>query len=186
MTSSIKPWRTLSSALLIQDRWLSVRADSCETADGVSVSPYYVLECGDWVSSVAVTKQSEIVLVRQYRHAAGRITLELPAGEMDEGEGIIQAARREVVEESGFGGGEAKLIFTSSPNPARYANRIHAVLIEGVAEVEGRANTAAENTETVLWPLRDAAQLFVFPEFCDCTSAATLASVLAGSQGMRV
>jgi ADP-ribose pyrophosphatase len=51
---------------------------------------------------VAVTARGEVVLVRQYRHAVRRTLLELPAGKIDPGESPLTAAKRELLEETGY------------------------------------------------------------------------------------
>ena len=60
-----------------------MRADDCETASGIAVSPYYIVEYPDWVQVVAIDQHDHVLLVRQYRHGLGEFSLELPAGNMD-------------------------------------------------------------------------------------------------------
>jgi hypothetical protein len=68
------PWRVKASRHIHKDRWISVRADDCITADGVDVSPFYVLEYPDVVLVLAITADNQIILVRQYRHGLGDVT----------------------------------------------------------------------------------------------------------------
>lgn len=51
---NMRPWKIIKSEYLLRDKWLTVRADNCKTADGLSVSPYYVLEYSDWVHVIAL------------------------------------------------------------------------------------------------------------------------------------
>jgi len=76
----LAPWKTLSSRYIIRDRWMTLRADRCETAAGVVIDPYYVQEPEDWVQVVAFDPADKILMIRQYRHAAGLISNELPCG----------------------------------------------------------------------------------------------------------
>ena len=73
-------WRVLSQKTLLLDRWINVRADSCVTPSGRKIEPYYVLTYPDWVNVVTVTRDDCMVMIRQYRHAANKIILELPGG----------------------------------------------------------------------------------------------------------
>jgi 8-oxo-dGTP pyrophosphatase MutT (NUDIX family) len=82
-----------------------------------------VLEAPDWVNVVALTAARDVVLVRQYRFGAGRTTLEVPGGVVDEGEEPLDAARRELMEETGYAAERWRLLGTVSPNPAFLANR---------------------------------------------------------------
>jgi len=87
-----------------RDRWISVRADDCVTASGVEVKPFYVLEYPDWVHVVAVDRYDHILLVRQYRHGLGEVSLELPGGMMDRMDvDPVAAGMRELLEETGTG-----------------------------------------------------------------------------------
>ena len=91
-----KPWTVTASKYLVQDKWLTVRADRCQTARGVTVDPYYVLEYPDWVQIVAFDADNRILVTQQYRHAAGSLCLELPCGIVEAAdETPLAAARRE-------------------------------------------------------------------------------------------
>ena len=85
MTSRIEPWKVKSSRYLLRERFLTARVDHCVTPAGIEL-PYYVLEYPGWVNVVALDKEDHLILVRQYRHALGDISLELPGGCIDGGE----------------------------------------------------------------------------------------------------
>ena len=85
-------------AKVFETRWFSLEALSYESMD----EPYYRISCNDSVAVFPMTKDRKIVLIRQYRPAIGLMTLELPAGDIGEGETPETAARREMEEESGF------------------------------------------------------------------------------------
>lgn len=151
-------WTVRSSSYQVRSPWLSVRADDCETSTGIKIAPYYVLEFPDFVHVLAMT-DDHIVLVRQYRHGAGNWSLELPGGVMDQGESDpIQAAIRELSEETGFQGGEWSYVMPLSVDPARCANRLHFVRALGVSP--GIANPEpCENIETILVSREEAVDL---------------------------
>jgi ADP-ribose pyrophosphatase len=95
-------WKLLSSEYIIEDHWATLRADTCQMPNGNIIKPYYVLEYPDWVNVVAITEDNQVILVKQYRHAAGEVLLEVPGGCIDKGETPEQAVRRELLEETGY------------------------------------------------------------------------------------
>jgi 8-oxo-dGTP pyrophosphatase MutT (NUDIX family) len=127
-------WRVLRSETSLQDRWLHLRADQCVTPTGVEISPYYVLSYPDWVHVVAITETGSLVLVWQYRHAAGEYFLELPGGAVDpEDPSLEYAARRELEEETGFTAQRWQHVISLHPNRATHTNRVHFFLASGAA-----------------------------------------------------
>jgi 8-oxo-dGTP pyrophosphatase MutT (NUDIX family) len=121
-----RAWRVKRSEVVVKDRWIDVRADHCVSPTGVEISPYYVLSYPDWVHVVAITGSGGVVLVRQYRHAAGVVTLELPGGGVDGSDAMLEAAAaRELEEETGFTASRWELITSLYPNAATHTNRVH-------------------------------------------------------------
>jgi ADP-ribose pyrophosphatase len=92
---------------------------------------FFVAHAPDWVNVVAVTPDRRIVLVRQFRFGSNDLSLELPGGVMEKGEGPLAAGVRELSEETGYGGGKASLMGSVHPNPAIQDNRCHFVLVDG-------------------------------------------------------
>lgn len=121
-----KPWTVTASEYLIQDKWLTVRADRCRTVRGVTVDPYYVLEYPDWVQVVAFDADNRILVTQQYRHAAGSLCLELPCGVVEAAdETPLAAAQREMLEETGYASDHFERVGSFSPNPATHTNTLH-------------------------------------------------------------
>ncbi len=147
-------WTRLGSRRILEDRWLTVRADRYRLPDGRVLEPCYVLEYPPWVSVVAVTGEREIVLVRQYRPGAGCTGLEFPCGVVDPEDGSpLLAARRELLEETGYGGGEFLETGALSPNPASHTNLLHCYLADGVERLGDPRPDATEHLEVVTMPL---------------------------------
>jgi 8-oxo-dGTP pyrophosphatase MutT (NUDIX family) len=92
--------------------------------DGRIVDQYYVLEYPNWVNAVALTTDNKILMVRQYRHAAGIVSLEIPGGVIDGNEEPAAAMRRELLEETGYQFDDIELISIVYPNPSTAINMI--------------------------------------------------------------
>ena len=99
---------------------------------------------------IAVTKDGQIVMERQYRHGLGKTCYEIPCGVIEEGESPLEAARRELLEETGYAGGEWKAWMTLSPNPATSTNLAHSFLAIGVEKVAEQSLDATEDIEVSL------------------------------------
>lgn len=125
-------WQTLSSEYLIKRPWLTARRDVVRLPNGVVQDEYYVLEYPDWINVIALTRDGRMILERQYRHALGETSYEIVAGVMEQGESPEEAARRELLEETGYSGGEWTHLMDLSANPSTMTNLCHCFLAVGV------------------------------------------------------
>lgn len=148
-------WETLSARHLVKDQWISLRADTCRMPDGKVVEPYYVLEYPHWVNVTAITEQQEVIMVRQYRHAFGDAVLELPGGAVDEGEAFPEAAKRELLEETGFTAEHFEEVARVAPNPANQNNLSVSFLATGAKRVASQDLDDTEEMEIVALPLEE-------------------------------
>jgi ADP-ribose pyrophosphatase len=148
---AIRPWKILESHHLHKN----VRIDTCELPNG-KVIDGFVLEYGDWATIVALTKDQKVVLVRQYRHGAQKVILELPGGTIDaKDESPMNAARRELMEETGYSSDNFIQIGCVSPNPANQTNMIYSFLALDAEKVASQNLDETEEIEVVLKPLED-------------------------------
>jgi len=147
---SLKPWKILNSKYLYKSNGMALRIDQCEVNDGNIFEPY-VVECGTWVNVVALTKEGEVVLVKQYRHGANQVMLEIPAGVMDaEDESPLSAARRELLEETGYTSDRIIEVGKVYPNPATHNNLTYSFLALDVEKVGQQHLDATEEIEVSL------------------------------------
>lgn len=134
----IEKWKILESRYLIRRPWLTARVDKVELPNGVVHPEYYVLEYPTWVNIIAITTDGCFVMVEQYRHGLGDVFTELVAGVAEKGEEPLQAARRELLEETGFGGGEWQLYTVLSANPGSMNNLTYTFLATGVEKISAQ------------------------------------------------
>lgn len=135
MDNDNKRWTVVSSEYLIRRPWLTARRDHVRLPDGREIPEYYVLEYPDWINVIAITREGRYVMVRQYRHALGITSTELVAGVMEKGETPLQAAQRELSEETGYGKGTWSEIMTISANPSAMNNLTHCFIARDVEPV---------------------------------------------------
>jgi 8-oxo-dGTP pyrophosphatase MutT (NUDIX family) len=149
---SVKPWKTLASRYLFKRNGLAVRLDRVETRHGEAFEPY-VFEYGTWVNVIALTPEKQVVLIEQYRHGVGAVMLELPAGMMDERDaGPEAAARRELLEETGYAGARFIEVGRVYPNPATHTNMTCSFLALDVEKVAEQNLEETEDIEVQLLP----------------------------------
>lgn len=149
---TIKPWKILGSKYLYKTNGVAVRIDQCEIQNGSVFEPY-VIETGTWVNVIALTKDRKIVLIKQYRHGVGQVLLEIPAGVMDaEDESPLQAAKRELLEETGYASEKFVQIGSVYPNPATHTNMTYSFLALDVEKVGEQNLDETEEIEISLVP----------------------------------
>src|SRR5690606_37731216 len=98
----MQKWKLLESKYIIQRPWATLRVDKLELPNGNIKDEYYVLEYPTWVNMVAITEDENVLFVKQYRHGADQIMVELPAGVVEDDEEPEVAARRELLEETRY------------------------------------------------------------------------------------
>ncbi|MFA6249796.1 MAG: NUDIX hydrolase [Mucilaginibacter sp.] len=129
-------WKTLSSTYIHKGPWATLRSDKCEMPDGTIVDEYYVLEYPNWANAVALTEDNKILMVRQYRHAANIVSLEIPGGVIEDGENPEEGMRRELLEETGYQFNDVELISTVYANPSTANNKTFCYLAKGGKKVQ--------------------------------------------------
>jgi len=153
-------WKTLSSTFLFKDNWLTLRADRCQRPDGKIIDPYYVYEFPDWVTAVAITKEQQIIMVRQYRHALGETILEIPGGCVDASDTSLEAAcARELLEETGYRFEKFEYLCKTSANPSTNNNLMHIFFATGGEKVSEQQLDDAEDIEILLFSVDEVKQL---------------------------
>jgi ADP-ribose pyrophosphatase len=134
-STSVKPSKTsgkiLSSKVIYEGPIFGVRRDEVLEPTGVRATREVVTHPGS-VVVMPVLPDGRIVLIRQYRHAARRFLWELVAGRMDPGEGVRQAAARELIEETGYRANRLRVFLDLFPTPGFLEERMYILLAEGV------------------------------------------------------
>ena len=114
--------------------------------------PHYSITANDYVSIVAVDAQGRFLLVRQARPAVGGVTLELPSGHVDPGATPEEAARQELLEETGHVAGTMELLANLSPDTGRFANRMWCFFAADVRPSPDPAHRVEAGIDFVLHP----------------------------------
>jgi ADP-ribose pyrophosphatase len=169
------PWESLDKEYLFRrPPWLVLRHQRFRLPSGREIADYWISEFPPWVNVVAVTRDDRFVFVRQYRPGIGAVHYELPAGLVEEGEDLEAAARRELLEETGFGGGQWSVLTRLSANPALQDNMTTTFLAEGVELACQPAPELTEDLRVHLVKVSDAVGLIDSGDMIQSLHAAPL------------
>lgn len=136
----------LHSEYLSRKPWYTVRHERLALPDGRIIPDYYVFEYPDWVNITAIDREGRFVMIDQYRHGLGETSYEIPAGVIETSDSTpLEAARRELFEETGYGGGTWRLLTSISANPATQNNITHCFLATGVERIGTQHLDATED-----------------------------------------
>lgn len=131
----------------------TLRADTARNPRTGRDSDYFVLEMPDFVNLIPLTPDGQVVMVGLYRHGTRRVSLEIPGGLVDPGETPLEAARRELLEETGYQPEEITFIGATYPMPAILDNRHHIFVATDVQKVAELDLDEGEDIQVVLLPL---------------------------------
>ena len=175
-TESIDPkrWTILRSDYVLREPWLTVRRDHVRQPNGVEIPDYWVLEYPEWVNVIAITTDGKFVMERQYRHAMGFTAYEICAGTAERGEAPLEAARRELSEETGYEGGEWEKFVTTSPNGTSMTNMTHTYIARNVARTRDAHQEPTEDIDVVLMDEEEVLHLLATQQIVQATMVAPL------------
>jgi ADP-ribose diphosphatase len=156
----IRPWKKVRSAPVGDFRIFKIRTDTSINPRTGREHDFFVLDSVNWVNVIAVTPDRQLVMVEQYRHGSNTVELEIPGGMMDPHEtDPVATAVRELREETGYAGDNARLLGRVHSNPAILSNVTYTVLIENCRPQHGVDFDHGEDLETRLVPVAEIPKL---------------------------
>jgi ADP-ribose pyrophosphatase len=179
-TNQPRPYTVESSQYLFREPWFTVRKERVRLSNGHVIPAYWVMEYPTWINVIAETTDNRFVFVRQYRHALQQINFELPAGVVEPDDSSpMDGAKRELLEETGFGGGMWKEWMVVSQNPATHTNLTYTFLATGVKKMGEPKLDAGEELTTHLFAYDEVKELLHGGEIIQALHAAPLWKLMA-------
>ena len=152
----IQPWKTHQEETAYDCGFFQVRVRQSSSPLTGKKHPFYVLSTHSWINVVAVTEDGRVPFVSQYRHGSGQISLEIPGGAVDRKDASpLEAAKRELLEETGYAADEWHSLGELHPNPAILDNTCYVFLARGARRVADLKLDEAEELEVSLRDLKD-------------------------------
>lgn len=166
------PFELIRSEVILQGRAFKIRRDTLKTPDGRETK-LEIVDHGGSVVIIPVDEENNLLFVRQYRHAAGKEVLELPAGTRDKEEPYENCAAREIREETGMQAGQLKKIgeFYLAPG---YSTEFMAVFLATELKENPLQADDDEFLQVEKIPLRKAVDMAEHGEVLDAKSLAAL------------
>lgn len=180
--SETRRWELLSSERMVETPYFTLRADRLRLPDGTVKDPYYILERPDAAIVFPLTESGDVILVRQYRPAIEMVELGLPAGLVEEGEEPLSAARRELLEETGYAGGKWEPLGAVASSPSLKDNWAYLYLACGVERSASLSPDEYERLEVVTVPVGELMEKIASGEVVSSSGIAAILLALNRSE----
>jgi 8-oxo-dGTP pyrophosphatase MutT (NUDIX family) len=151
----LEKYKKVSSDELISNSFMKLKKNTLKKPDNDKDMPFYVMEFADWVNVVPLTEDMNIVMIKQYRAGIDEVCIEIPGGIIDEDEDPILAAKRELIEETGYSCERIRLLKKVSGNPAIQNNFVFLYLAEGVKAYTEQNLDEDEKIEVFEKPMKE-------------------------------
>jgi 8-oxo-dGTP pyrophosphatase MutT (NUDIX family) len=148
----IPPWQVLESRLVVDRRWIEVHEQRVRLGNGHEIPEFHKVVMPSWAAVLCVTAEDEVVLVRQYRHGISQECIELPAGVIEPDESPLEAAKRELLEETGYVADDWTHVLTTATEPSRHTVHAHFFCARGARADRERAPEPSEDIELLTLP----------------------------------
>jgi ADP-ribose pyrophosphatase len=133
----------IQSNIIFKNPWIQLYQDKIETRNGKTID-YTWYKASDVVVIVPFLDSSTLIMIRQYRYPLRKVLLEFPAGHIENGEDVKEAAKRELLEETGYLAKELRYLYTYHPSVSKSRQLVHIFKGEGLIENESKHDSTED------------------------------------------
>jgi ADP-ribose pyrophosphatase len=151
----VEPWSPIERRAVHAARIFTLYADLLRSPVTGREHAFDVLDVPDWVNVIALTDDGRVVTIRQFRAGTRSITTEIPGGTVDRDETPLEAARRELEEETGYTSQDWSEIGRVEPNPAFQDNVTYTFLARNARRTSRQRFDETELIEVEETPLAE-------------------------------
>lgn len=181
MSNTPETWEVKESTEIADCKIFKIKKNLSESSEGKS-SNFFVIENPDWVNVLAMTNDQQVIVIEQFRHGTGEITIEIPGGMVDNQEDAGEAAKRELLEETGYTPKQLVSLGKCRPNPAIQDNWLHHFLAIGCEKTHEVEFDSTESVVTKLVPFEEFAEMIAVEQI---THSAVLVAFLKSQVFLR-
>ena len=155
----IDGWTVFQDRIILKTPIVTIKAGPVRCRRSGKQKDFYLFDFPDWVNVVALTPDKDMVIIRQFRYGSNRMEIEIPGGMVNDQEPPVDAGCRELLEETGYAGSNARIIGKVCPNPAIQRNYCYTVLVENAVQEAEPDMDDMEDIECFLLPDREVFKL---------------------------
>ena len=152
-------WKTISTQTLVEDYHVMVKKNKVELPDGAVIDDFYTVTIPDAAMVAAITEDGNILLKSEFRYACGKEVIECPAGMMEKGEDPLVAAKRELLEETGYTSEDWTCIGPTLESTSKLTNTMHLFLARNAIPTAAQHLDPYEHVEVIKVSLEAAVEM---------------------------
>ncbi|MDB5165258.1 MAG: hydrolase [Candidatus Saccharibacteria bacterium] len=144
MSNEKSSWKRLNRKTLYDSRFMKMYEDTVELPSGHLMDDYSVVDLPDGVLVVATDEENNVLVIDEYKYAADDTFLTFVAGGIDGSESVLEAARRELVEETGYDTDDLELLAQLDVYPSKVIHKSSIVRARNIRKVTTTNHEASE------------------------------------------